>query len=314
MILADFLEYIFLGRGYYSMQSKENKGIFIRAMLYFVNLLMCYEVLTVSNTLRKRVLEELGAKITKLKDEEYYEELKDFTGTVGLKRGESDAPRHLTRYFDSLLPKTAGGLWHELLAYIFLLRNDFGYIVPLLLTQRLMSLRGSIVPPDFLIITYDKRVYGIEVGTKKEIQSGSFSLQTAIPTATIDTINSRTSDRCPICKRWIPLCPYVIDNYSNLEKRITKPKVKCLDECTFYPEEKVATGECPYTKYSRNRAKTLGYTHHVYADGLHYHYRCILDKLPEDLKNTIVDAKDTVALMTHYPYYGGLEELMGNAD
>jgi len=314
MILADFLEYIFLGRGYYSMQSKRDRQNFVRAILYFVNLLMCYEVMTVSNKLRQKVLEELAKKMPELEDEEHYEELKDFTGTVGLKRGESDAARHLNNYFDSLLPKTAGGLWHELLVYIFLLRNDFGYIIPLLLSQRLMSLRGSIVPPDFLIITYDKHVYGIEVGTKKEIQSGSFSLQTAIPTATIDTINSRTSDRCPICKRWIALCPYVIENYSNLDKPITKSKVKCLDECTLRPREQIVIGTCAYTKYSRNKAKTLEYTHHDFANGLHYHYRCVLQNVSADLKNAIIDAKDTVALMTHYPYYGGLEELMGDAD
>jgi len=314
MILADFLEYIFLGRGYYSMQSKRDRQNFVRAILYFVNLLMCYEVMTVSNKLRQKVLEELAKKMPELEDEEHYEELKDFTGTVGLKRGESDAARHLNNYFDSLLPKTAGGLWHELLVYVFLLRNDFGYIIPLLLSQRLMSLRGSIVPPDFLIITYDKHLYGIEVGTKKEIQSGSFSLQTAIPTATIDTINSRTSDRCPICKRWIALCPYVIENYSNLDKPITKSKVKCLDECTLRPREQIVIGTCAYTKYSRNKAKTLEYTHHDFANGLHYHYRCVLQNVSADLKNAIIDAKDTVALMTHYPYYGGLEELMGDAD
>lgn len=314
MILADLLEYIFLGRGYYSMQSKRDRQNFVRAILYFVNLLMCYEVMTVSNKLRQKVLEELAKKMPELEDEEHYEELKDFTGTVGLKRGESDAARHLNNYFDSLLPKTAGGLWHELLVYIFLLRNDFGYIIPLLLSQRLMSLRGSIVPPDFLIITYDKHLYGIEVGTKKEIQSGSFSLQTAIPTATIDTINSRTSDRCPICKRWIALCPYVIENYSNLDKPITKSKVKCLDECTLRPREQIVIGTCAYTKYSRNKAKTLEYTHHDFANGLHYHYRCVLQNVSADLKNAIINAKDTVALMTHYPYYGGLEELMGDAD
>ena len=90
--------------------------------------------------------------------------------------------------------------------YVFLIRTDIGYVIPLLLSQRLIGRKGSLIPPDFLVITYDKNLYGIEVGIKKEIQSGSFSLQSNIPTATIDTINSRSSDRCPICKRWIPFC------------------------------------------------------------------------------------------------------------
>jgi len=201
MILADFLEYIFLGRGYYSMKSREDRDYFIKAVLHFVNLLMGYEAMTVSSKLRRKFMEKLGEKIKEIKDEEYYEELKNFTMRVGLKKEETDAPPYLDRYFDSLLPKTAGGLWHELLVYIFLLRNNFGYIIPLLLSHRLMSLDGSIAPPDFLIISDDKRIYGVEVGTKKEIQSGSFSLQTAIPTATIDTINSRASDRCPYMQK-----------------------------------------------------------------------------------------------------------------
>ena len=115
---------------------------------------MIYDSITVDVDLRNKILEELGDQIPEIKEEEYYDQLKEFKGSVGLKKGESDAPTELNKYFDTLLPKTAGGLWHELLAYIFLLRNDVGYIVPLLLSQRLLSLEGHIVPPDFLIITY----------------------------------------------------------------------------------------------------------------------------------------------------------------
>lgn len=310
MILADFLEYIFLGRGYYSMQSIEDKENFIRAILHFVNLLMCYEVMTISSNLRRKVLEELANENSEILNEDYYAELKDFTGTVGLKQGESDAPKHLNRYFDSILPKTAGGLWHELLVYIFLLRNNMGYIVPLLQSQRLMSGEKSIIPPDFLVITPNKSIYGIEVGTKKEIQSGSFSLQTNIPTATIDTQNSRVSDRCPICKRWISFCDFVINKYSNFDTEITKAEVRCLEECGIYSKDDISKGACPYTKYSRKKAKTLEYTQHEYADGLHYHYQCVLENVSDDMKNKIVEAKDKIALKTHYPYYTGLEALM----
>ena len=108
------------------------------------------------------------------------------------------------------------------------LRNDIGYIVPLLLNQRLLGKNDNLVPPDFLIISHDKRIYGVEVGRKKEIQSGSFSLKTAIPTASIDTENSRSSDRCPICKRWIPFCDFVINNYSNFDFKIEKIESRCL--------------------------------------------------------------------------------------
>jgi len=312
MILADLFEYIICGRGYYSVQSKNDKQDFVRLILYFVNLLMCYEVITVSSNLRKKVLEKLGKKVRGISEEELYDELKDFIGSVGLKKGESNAAPQLDKYFDSMLPKTAGGLWHELLVYTFLIRNDVGYIIPLLLAQRLMSLNDNLVPPDFLIISHDKHIYGIEVGTKKEIQSGSFSLQTAIPTATIDTINSRTSDRCPICKKWIPFCEFVVKNYSNFDMKITKPEVRCLEECDIYSKKDIVVGKCCYTKYSRNKAQTLVHAQHDYADGLHYHYICVLKSISANLRERIVNAEDTIALKTHYPYYSGLEELMEN--
>lgn len=310
MILADFIEYIFLGRGYYSIKKSEDKENFIKAILYFVNLLICYEEMTISNDLRKIFLKKLGAKNKNIKEEDHYDEMLNFSGSVGLKKGNSDATDILDKYYDSFFPKTAGGLWHELLVYIFLLRNDVGYIIPLLLNQRLLSGKKHIIPPDFLIITYDKNLYGVEVGTKKEIQSGTFSLQTNIPTATIDTINSRASDRCPICKRWIPLCDFVINNFSNFDVRITKSEIKCLDECNIFSSEKIILGECPYTKYSRGSAKTLEYTNHKFSNNYHYHYRCVLDNVDESMKNKIINAKDTIALKTHYPYYSGIEELI----
>lgn len=311
MILADFLEYIFLGRGFYSMKSIEGKQLFVKAILRFVNLLMCYEVMTVSNGLRRKVLSKLGKEIPDLKKEQYYGELKCFEGKVGLPERESDVPKSLNRYFDSLLPKTAGGLWHELLVYVFLLRNNIGYIIPLLLSQRLISKEGSIIPPDFLVSTPDKNLYGIEVGTKKEIQSGSFSLQTNIPTATLDTENSRVSDRCPICKRWIPFCDFVVDNYSNFDKVIKGAEIRCLEECNVHSKDFIVSGGCPYTKYSRRRAKTLSHTHHRYAGGLHYHYSCVLTNVPPKVRQAMINAQDTIALKSHYPYYSGLETLMG---
>lgn len=310
MILADFIEYIFLGRGYYSLKSKAEKQQFVKAILHFANMLMSYEAMTASDNIRRRFLEKLGKGNPEIGNEQYYTELKDFIGKVGLPQKESDAPKHLNKYFDSLLPKTAGGLWHELLVYIFLLRNDIGYIIPLVLSQRLISKESHIIPPDFLVITSDKSIYGVEVGTKKEIQSGSFSLQTKIPTATIDTENSRVSDRCPICKRWIPFCDFVVNSYSNFDKVITGAEIRCLEECDIYCKEEIAQGKCSYTKYSRNTAATLDYTQHNYANGLHYHYRCVLANVPQKVRQTIINVQDTIALKSHYPYYSGLETLM----
>lgn len=310
MILADFFEYIFLGRGYYAIKNKENRKDFIKAILYFVNLLICYEEMTVSNSLRKKYLEDLAKNNINITKEDNYDELIKFNGKIGLSEKENDAPRGLNIYYDSFFPKTAGGLWHELLVYIFLLRNDIGYILPLLLHQRILSGRRHIVPPDFLVITYEKDIYGIEVGTKKEIQSGSFALQTNIPTATVDTINSRVSDRCPICKQWIPFCDYVINKFSDFETPIERSEIKCLEKCDIYSKEEISSGECPYIKYSRNKTKTLEHTWHEYSNGLHYHYKCVLNNIDDNTKNKLINAKDNVALKTHYPYYTGIAELL----
>jgi hypothetical protein len=310
MILADLIEYIFLGRGYYSMRTREDKQNFVKLILYLTNLLMSYEAITISQNMRDKALEKLKSKIRCLSEESLFDQLENHVGSVGLPRNESDASEQLDNYFDSILPKTAGGLWHELLAFIFLLRNDVGYIIPLLLAQRLIGLSRNIIPPDFLVLTHDKQLYGIEVGRKKEIQSGSFSLQTSIPTATIDTINSRTSDRCPICKRWIPFCDFVINNYSDFNFEILRGEVRCLEQCSIYDREEILVGNCPCTKYRRIRGETRTHTHHEFTDGKHYHYKCVLDNVEEEMKGEIIGAADTVALKTHYPSYAGLEELI----
>lgn len=127
--------------------------------------------------------------------------------------------------------------------------------------------------------------------------------------STIDTINSRTSDRCPICKRWIPFCDLVISNYPNFDVEITEPEIRCLEECGIYPKDNIAMGECPNTKYSRKKAHTLSHARHEFTDGLHYHYRCVLENVSSGVKEEIIVAKDTIALKAHYPYYSGLEEL-----
>lgn len=308
MILADLLEYIFLGRGYYSINSKENKGEFIKLLLHFANLLMCYETITSCEDLRKIFLSKLGDNISEIKKEDLFSKLQDYSGNIATNE-ETKAGKTLENCFDSLLPKTAGGLWHELLVYAFLLRKNFGYILPLLLNQRLLSLEGNLVPPDYLIISFSKQIYGIEVGKKKEIQSGKFSLRTNIPTATIDTINSRLSDRCPICKRWILICPYAINRYSKVNTNIDSSQIKCLEDCDLYDKEQIVESECPYTKYSRNRAETLDYSHHEYADGKHYHYSCILNEVSNSMKKRIIKAEDNTALKNHFPDYTGLEGL-----
>ncbi len=314
MKLADVIEYLFFGRGYYTIGDTEQKGQFIEALMRFVNMLMSIEILTVSHNLRKRFLDVLMEEIPSTAMEKGFKDLGEFDGHVGLplSKDATEEQKNLNKYFDSLLPKTAGGLWHEILSFIFLLRNDVGYVIPLLLSQRLFSGHDHLVPPDFLIIGKDKRIYGIEVGRKKEIQSGGFSLKTAIPTASFDTENSRSSDRCPICHKWIQFCDFVIEHYSNLKLDIPrKVEFRCLtDRCSKYTPDEIAKGVCPFTKYSRPMAKTIKSSQHEYANGHHYHYKCVLNSVSPEIRKELIENPDEIALKTHFPYYQGLEELI----
>ncbi len=315
MILADLIEYIVFGRGYYALDVKgtgkdDRRKQFIAAVLHLVNILMSADAMCADKRLRDSFLDQLESRLPSVKGEMEFERLKAHVDLVGV--SGQPAPREIDDYYDSLLPKTAGGLWHELVSYLFLLRSDVGYIVPLLLTQRFMGRSSHLVPPDFLVIGKDKRIYGIEVGRKKEIQSGGFSLSTGLPTATLDTENSRISDRCPICHNWIQICPYVIESFSDLNAEIQKIEIKCMKESKIFAPDQIARGYCAYSKYSRKRVKSKDHTHHDYADGKHYHYRCVLSHVPVEAAKKITLAMDEIAVKTHYPYYGGLEALMSS--
>lgn len=311
MILADLFEYIFLGRGFYAIGNNKRdfakKELFVRAVLHFVNLLMCFETVTVETHRRNKLLDKLAEEINSLGDEASFTNLRDYAGDVGTP--SSQAGKAINKYFDKLLPKTAGGLWHELLVYIFILRHNLGYVLPLLLHQKIYSKTDHLVPPDFLVITKDKRIFGIEVGRKKEIQSGSFSLKTAIPTASVDTENSRNSDRCPICQKWILFCPVVVEKFSDFSHETGRIEIKCLNGCTKFSNEEIVRGECPYSKYSRDRTRQP-HTNHAYSDGKHYHYQCVLKTVDENKREEIIRAEDTTAIKTHLPHYSGLESLV----
>jgi hypothetical protein len=170
-------EYILLGRGFYAIGTKKknisNKQQFVKGILHFTNLLMCYESITVNTDRRNLLLDYLTGKISSIKNESGYTELRNYIGSVGMP--ESKASKTINSYFDKLLPKTAGGLWHELIVYIFIIRYNLGFILPLLLHQKIYSKDDHLVPPDFLLLTKIKEYMVLKLGIKKEIQSGSFS-------------------------------------------------------------------------------------------------------------------------------------------
>jgi len=282
MKLADIIEYIFFSRGIYFLfqgdRFKEDRiKIFLEIILRFVNLLMTYETLTIDSQLRTSLLNNLNLIIR----EDYgFEELEAWHENVGLPKNQ-EPENSPNEYFDSILPKTAGGLWHEMLVFAFILKYDLGYIFPLFINQKPISLNQKLSPPDLILLhkkTY--RYYGIEIGNLKERQSGGFMAPSGIPVIPIDTLNARISDRCPICKKWIGICPKVIKDFSNIERLSVINEVRCFLDCEIFSLEEKVTGQCPYMKFSKKSTQLYG-IRAFFLNGHHYHYRCCIEQNPD---------------------------------
>jgi len=328
MILSDVIEYIINGRGYfYAIRNKDAMKSYIGIIIELVNQLMIMDSIVVETQIRKKLLEELKEGIGK--DDFFKEEdrkieheallLHDYPIGFPLKNlqiseetltklglNEDDKSKAITRletYYDSLLPKTAGGLWGELLTYAYLLRLNVGFIFPLLLNQRLLTGENNVFlkPPDLLILPYGKQTfYGIEVGAGKDVQSGNFSIITGLPTAT--KANMDNPKRCCICGKWMLFCPIVIKKYSNIDEELTeidKP-VKCLIDCNKFSKEEIFDGKCPFAMHKGGKPKE----HLMYMKGItyHFHLNCLLKD--EDGRNQISENN----IVTYYPYVSGLEE------
>jgi hypothetical protein len=294
MKLADALEYLLFSRGvYYLFQSnrfqKERVSKFIELNLRFVNMLMIYETLTVDQKLRKALLSKLKPYI---KNERGFSRLSKWKDVVGFpvtdKRYKKNAPN---LYFDSLLPKTAGGLWHEILVYCFILKYDIGYIFPMLLTQKPISLRNKLSPPDLIVLHHKTlRYYGIEIGNLKERQSGGFMAPSGIPVIPIDTRNARMSDRCPSCGKWIGICTKVIMEFSETEVDISRPanEIRCLTDCELFSLRDKIDGKCPYMKFKHKKQNRWNYK---FADNKHHHYKCCLS-INSNVRSQITKSKN----------------------
>lgn len=59
-----------------------------------------------------------------------------------------DDIRDLYYAVDSLLPKSIGSVI-ELVVYLYLIRHDFGYVIPLTLHQRLFDRKGHLIVLNF---------------------------------------------------------------------------------------------------------------------------------------------------------------------
>jgi DNA methylase len=154
-----------------------------------------------------------------------FEALRQYTGTIIWGKEGNEYYKTM----DAVLPKSRG-LAIEFLIYLYLIHRRFGFVVPLLLHQRLITSTGAIAPPDFLVLKNDGRVFGVEVGYWKEGQSNEFVTATSLPTISAELDHDQPF-RCPKCQQWITYCNQVIESYS---RGISSPNPLVCSECKYF--------------------------------------------------------------------------------
>lgn len=276
MILGDVIQYIFTGRAYYyASNSRESFSNFIKLLMYSVNKLLILDTITVDPDMRKKVLEALE---NEFEDEILYEREGDQEVAENLKESDvviwtDEWTKRIDHFIDSLLPKTLGNP-KELIVYAELLRLNKGYIIPLLLTQRVFKGSTSLAPPDFLLLKTNKEIYGIEVGYEKEGQSREFSIHTSIPTFAVDLKNNM-HNRCPKCGENILYCDPVIEAYSSgrLNEELDENGRFSCNDCPHFND-----GDCKFSNYY-GKVEGIGFNGKDLEGKKyrHYHANCVKD-------------------------------------
>lgn len=289
MILGDLIEYIITGRGYYfALRSEENMIAFTKIIYYVVNQLLIQENISVEPTIRRVLMEKLKNCIPTqylFEDEKQKERFEALMAYKEVVVGGKGREYELT--LDSLLPKRIGTP-RELLVYAFLIRRRFGFVVPLLLIQRLLGGTREIAPPDFLLIRDKGEVFGVEVGAGKEAQSRGFSVLSSIPVFLAEPSDFQPY-RCERCRKWITYCDEVIEKFAN-GLDVSRPTYMQCSSCSRFLD-----GKCPDIVY-HGQAKN-------YAGQMvtrRFHYRCVKKELSE-----LVSEK----LISPAPYIDGLEDM-----
>jgi hypothetical protein len=151
------------------------------------------------------------------------------------------------------------------------------------------------VSPDFLLITRDARLSGIEVGEatgrfslqeSKVRQTNQFSSSVSVPVLTALV----PPYRCLECNQWLLFCDAVIGSFATGTKPVDSHELAC-PSCPLFND-----GKCEFIIY-KGRIKSGGAERHH-----HYQY---VKRLPY--------VKDAVAkgqrLLNYFPQFQGIEDL-----
>jgi hypothetical protein len=307
MILGDVIEYIFTGRAYYyAAKSEDNFKNFLKLVLYSVNQLLIYDVITVNPEIRRLYIEKLEEELDEVV---LYEKNGDSEIAEALKNSDTvlydEEWKKYDFFVDSILPKTLG-CPKELVVFAELIRTKKGIIIPLLLIQRLFGDKNPIAPPDFLLAKGNKEIYGIEVGYAKEGQSREFSIRTSIPTFAVD-LDNNMHNRCPKCGEVILYCDKVIEAYSNgtLNEKLDKNTGLFLcHDCQNFDN-----GACKFSNYY---GKWSGIEFHNKPSEQklrHYHAKCVRDDKYDHRKKDAPIINHINSFFAQIPRIQGLENL-----
>jgi len=298
MILYDYLMYILTSRGSIWGYSKSHREAYLKILLYSINQLLAQEPVTTSaySSLRKRLMnfmesQQISHFFEDAEAKQIYEKAKKFRGDLSY-QGKT---KKLYYAVDSLLPKSVGAAI-ELIVYAYLIRHEYGYVIPMLLNQRLISSDSHLIAPDFLIVKRG-RIFGIEVKQAfGEVPDHifSFSSETSIPVV-VARVPNTVPLRCPVCKRWILYCDEIVDRFSDYSKKIEDIKISCPRDCKNFKK-------CHYITYK-------GTIKPSEEKELHFHYDCVKNR--PFVKNLLKKKKEQEnRLISYYPYVQGLERLL----
>jgi hypothetical protein len=296
MALSDLLQYALTGRGYWiAIGSAEGKSDFLRLILHTVNLLYIQEGILSSNPrVRAAFLSSLRKSgipgfLKSRQERDAFEHCRKRDGYIEAHRSDPDYVA-----LDGCLPKSLGNII-ELIVYACLIQGEYGYPIPLLTQQRLFKKNEQIVSPDFLLITRDARIFGIEVGQatgrfslqeSKVRQTNQFSSSVSIPVLTALV----PPYRCPECNRWLLFCDAVIERFATEGKPLDTHELSC-PSCPLFNE-----GRCAFIIY-RGRVKPGG-------DVRHHHYECV-QRIRYVMQVVAVGQK----LINYFPHFQGIENL-----
>jgi len=304
MMLADMLSYLILSRIITWLGIKDKREC-IRLILYVSNMVLAQEHLTqamyldlrrkfmeyLENVMIKEGLDNLFFANTEVR--EIYEVTKNLNEDLTY-RGNTRKHYYI---LDSLMAKPIG-LAVELIAYAHLLRFCKGYVIPLGLHQRVFSKNDYIVPPNYLVILRDGRVFGVEVKQAATAPEHIFQFmaKTGIPVL-LASVPHEIPLRCPKCKKWIMFCEKAINELASYEKPVSyyrniNWKISCVNCGKF------KNGNCKYVIYYGKTANT--------DENKHYHYHCVAG---DPIVEREIKKNPKKKLLMYIPHVNGLEEI-----